>query len=497
VTASKPTTCILDPIPSNLFKELFPVLSSSVLRIINMSLSVGSVPSAFKTAIVKPLLKKQNTDPQILYNYRPISNLPFMSKLLERAVANQITDHLSNNNLFDKFQSGFRSRHSTETALTRVVNDLLITADSDLTSLLLLLDLSAAFDTVDHNILLSRLEKHIGIQGTVLSWFHSYLSNRTQRVYYNNTISTFSVVKSGVPQGSVLGPMLFSIYMLPLGDIICKYDVQFHCYADDTQLYVPVKPKACLLEIKKWMNINFLLLNADKTELLVVRPAKHGHLFENLSVNIDDCIIPESSTIKNLGVIFDSRLTFQPHIKSITKTAFFHLSNIAKIRPILSLRDAETLIHAFVSSRLDYCNVLLSGLPNYAIRSLQLVQNAAARLLTKTRKYDHITPVLASLHWLPVQARADFKVLLLTYKALHGLAPPYLSELLTPYTPARPLRSLDAALLVIPSINKKSLGFRAFAYRAPYLWNTLPLHVLNYFKSRLKTHLYSLFYGLP
>ncbi|KAF7647277.1 hypothetical protein LDENG_00174860 [Lucifuga dentata] len=218
------------------------------------------------------------------------------------------------------------------------------------------------------------------------------------------------------------------------------------------------------------MNINFLLLNANKTELLVDRPAKYGHLFENLSVNIDNYIIPESSTIKNLGVIFDSRLTFQPHIKSITKTAFFHLSNIAKIRPILSLRDAETLIHAFVSSRLDYCNVLLSGLPNYAIRSLQLVQNAAARLLTKTRKYDHITPVL--------------------------------SELLTPYTPARPLRSLDAALLVIPSINKKSLGFRAFAYRAPYLWNTLPLHVkeassVENFKSRLKTHLYSLFYGLP
>ncbi|KAF7642822.1 hypothetical protein LDENG_00250130 [Lucifuga dentata] len=175
-------------------------------------------------------------------------------------------------------------------------------------------------------------------------------------------------------------------------------------------------------------------------QLLVVRPAKYGHLFENLSVNIDGCIIPESSTVKNLGVIFDSRLTFQSHIKSIIKTAFFHLSNIAKIRPILSLRDIETVIHAFVSSRLDFCNVLFSGLPNCAIRSLQLVQNAAARILTKTRNYDHTTPGLSSL--------------------------------LIPYTPACPLRSLDAALLVIPSINKKSLGFRAFAYRAPYLWNT-------------------------
>ena len=221
--------------------------------------------------------------------------------------------------------------------------------------------------------------------------------------------------------------------------------------------------------------MNFLLLNADKTELLVVGPAKYEHQYENLSVNIDDCIISESSTVKSLGVIFDSRLTFRSHIKAITKTAFFHLSNIARIRPILSLCDAETLIHAFVSSRLYYCNVLFSGLPSCSTRSLQLVQNSAARILTKNRKFDHITPILASLHWLPVQARADFKVLLLTYKALHGLAPPYLSELITPYTPARPLHSLDAGLLVIPSVNKKSVGFRAFAYRAPYLWNGLPL----------------------
>ena len=124
--------------------------------------------------------------------------------------------------------------------------------------------------------------------------------------------------------------------------------------------------------------MNVLLLNVDKTELLVIGPAKYRHLYENLSVNIDGCIILESSTIKNLGVTFYSCLTFQFHIKAITKTAFFHLSNIAKIQPILSLCDAETLIHAFVSSRLDYCNVLFSGLPSCATRSLQLVRNAAA-----------------------------------------------------------------------------------------------------------------------
>lgn len=130
-----------------------------------------------------------------------------------------------------------------------------------------------------------------------------------------------------------------------------------------------------------------------------------------------------------------------------------------------------------MSSRLDYCNVLFSGLPASATRSLQLVQNAAARILTRTSKYSHITPVLASLHWLPVQARADFKILLLTYKALHGLAPSYLSELLTPYIPPRPLRTLNSHLVVIPSVNKKSIGCRAFSYRAPYLWNRLPLNI--------------------
>lgn len=205
--------------------------------------------------------------------------------------------------------------------------------------------------------------------------------------------------------------------------------------------------------------------------------------------------------IRNLGVTFDPTLTFQTHIKEITKTAFFHLRNIAKIRPALSRRSAEVVIHALVSSRLDYCNVLFSGLPISTTRSLQLVQNSAARLLTKTSRFCHITPVLASLHWLPIQARADFKVLLLTYKALNGLAPSYLTELLSPYIPSRPLRSLSSNLLVIPSINKKSAGGRAFSYRAPLLWNGLPLDIKEatstaIFKSRLKTYLFTQYFGL-
>ncbi len=208
----------------------------------NRSLSSGIVPTTLKAAVIKPLLKKTTLDPEVLNNFRPISNLPFISKVLERIVASQLIDHLSHNSLCDPFQSGFRSLHSTETALTKVTNDLLLALDSNSSSLLILLDLSAAFDTVDHNILLDRLSNYIGIHGTALSWLKSYLSDRRHCVSYKNTTSESSSVQFGVPQGSVLGPLLSGIYLLPLGEIFRRFGINYHCYADDTQIYIPVTP---------------------------------------------------------------------------------------------------------------------------------------------------------------------------------------------------------------------------------------------------------------
>lgn len=166
---------------------------------------------------------------------------------------------------------------------------------------------------------------------------------------------------------------------------------------------------------------------------------------------------------------------------------------------MLSLGNAEQLVHAFMTSRLDYCNALLGGCPARLINKLQLVQNAAARVLTRTRKYDHISPVLSALHWLPIKHRIHFKILLVTYKALNGLAPQYLSELLTHYSPSRLLRSQNSGQLIIPRISKSTAGGRSFSYLAPKLWNNLPNIVreadtLCQFKSRLKTHLFGLAY---
>ena len=159
--------------------------------------------------------------------------------------------------------------------------------------------------------------------------------------------------------------------------------------------------------------------------------------------------------IKNLGVILDSDLNFENPIKNITKTSFYHLRNIAKVKPFLSQADTERLMHAFITSRLDYCNALLSGLPKKVISKLQMIQNAAARVLTKTRRRAHITPVLKSLHWLPVNCRIDFKILLLVYKSLHNHAPEYISDMLVRYMPNRPIRSKGTELLTAPKARTK------------------------------------------
>jgi hypothetical protein len=272
-------TCDLDPIPTNLVKKCIQAFLPIITLIVNMSLNTANVPNDLKKALIIPIIKKLMLDPEILKNYRPISNVPFISKVIEKCVATQLTSYITRNNLSCKWQSAYREGHSTETALIRVFNDILVALDAKQCVALVLLDLSAAFDTIDRPILLRRLQLFYGIKGKVLEWIGSYLKNRTQTVKINTSQSSEHANNYGVPQGSVLGPLLFSLYTAPLGKIIESSGLNFHLYADDTQLYFSFDAKVqqsvddsltmlkmCMDRIGIWMATNYLKLNNDKTE---------------------------------------------------------------------------------------------------------------------------------------------------------------------------------------------------------------------------------------
>ena len=499
----------LHPLPTWLLKLCSSELVAVITAIINSSLESSTVPDAFKQAVVRPVLKKVTLDEDALCSYRLISNLPFLSKLVEKVIARQLNIHLDMNTLRDPFQSAYRHGHSTETALLRVKNDIAATLDEKGKVVLVMLDLSSAFDTINHDILMNRLQHSVGITDAALSWLHSYITERYQRVAVDSATSADCVMKCGVPQGSVLGPILYCIYKRPIGDIVARHGLKYHCYADDTQIYMAVKHnqpiteaiskiEQCLTEVTDWYGKNQLKLNTEKSEAVIfLTKTKRNDLPCNISVTIDGHRVVPKPSVRNLGVILDSGLTMQAHVAQIAKSCYHQIRNIGQIRSSITDEACKTLIHALVTARLDYANALLYGLPQTTLQRLQRVQNCAARLVSRTRKYDHITPVLQHLHWLPICVRPTYKVLMFVYSVMHEQAPCYLAELLSRRQSNRRLRSASLPLLRLPASQTVTHGDRRFAVAAAALWNGLPDSVRTaktqpQYKTLLKTHLFRL-----
>jgi len=416
----------------------------------------------------------------------------------------RLVAHVERSPSYNRYQSAYRRGYSTETAITRMLSDVYRNAENKARTLLLQLDLSAAFDTLDIETLVNRIEHTFGITGQALSWLKSYINERSQFIRVGNKQSASKSCEFGVPQGSVLGPLLFTLYVAPITNVIASFGISHSQYADDTQLYIALNHdnamqslSDCFNKIHHWFSVNGLSLNPTKSEAIVIgtdaRQRSEGSIDE---ITVGDTLIRTSESVKSLGVIIDSTLSFDAHVDSLCKAAHFHMRALSHIRKCVPEAVALSVASAIVGARLDYCNSVLYGTSKSNIQRLQRIQNSLARIVTGTKRTEHISPVLARLHWLPLIMRVEYKVALMTFKIVTTQQPGYLFDLVKFHTPARSLRSSTKVNRLHVEMSKTVFASRAFHHAAPAVWNCLPPELTNdltsitTFKSGLKTHLY-------
>ena len=363
--------------------------------------------------------------------------------------------------------------------------------------------------TIDHPILVHRLHTDFGFTDTVLQLFSSYLTDRTHYVSLSNHRSTIAPVHSGVPQCSVLGPMLFTMYIKPLSAIIDSHSIIHHSFADDLQLQMSAPPdgisellhsmQSCISDVKTWATANILRLNDNKTELMFVTSKRTKHL-HNLPTSITICNsqIPFKQSVKYLGFTLDCHLTMNAHVSNIARTCYFELRRLASIHRLLTSTATATLVSAFVLSIIDYCNSLLFGSTHDVTSHLQRIQNYAARVILRLPMSSSITIHLRSLHWLPVKVRSSYKIACLCYHSHSSTAPSYVTDMLN----KKPLHTRNSRssshtmhLLNRHAHSKATLGDRSFSFASSSVWNSIPNDVrcapsLSSFMSRLKTYLF-------
>eukprot|EP00116_Pleurobrachia_bachei_P001073 sb/3461335/ len=478
--------CDLDPLPTSVVKECVRELAPVLTAMVNQSLQKSSVAKTLQKALVFPTIKNPYGDREALTNYRPVSNIPFLSKLLEKVVLGQLNDYVQCHSLLGKHQSGYRAGHSCETLLVSMFDDLLGEMDKGNVVALICLDMSAAFDTVDHEGLLKVLQQRFGVDGVPLQWFKSYLSSRSFSVSVQDCLSETLELLCGVPQGSLLGPVLFLLYIEAMQDIVKPYGLRIKVYADDSQLYVSLVPtdpigwtrtkadiEECLAKLKKWMVEQWLKCNEAKTEFILV-----GKTSSISKLSSDpDLVTPDLVTPR----IFYFKRFFSTQCWLCECIYILPLGYTA-----LMVRQFTVQFQLYCSDTVEYGRYISS-------------------------KHSGVNPKeLSRLSSMRYGRHCVSAPCLLAYKIVSGTAPEYLQDLVPLddcWGASRTTRMtgvLDPYRLKHPqmsSINANSkLRRRRISVFLPTVWNDLPFQIrsipnVDTFKSRLKTHLFTVAFG--
>lgn len=454
--------------------ELIPL----VCEIVNAALLVG-MPDHHKHAIVTPLIKKKGLDKNNFSNYRPVSNLSTLSKLIEKVVSLRLIEYFEAQNMNDDNQCAYRKGYSCEMALIAIHDYVLRAMDDGKVVALLLFDMSSAFDTVDHRILMERIHT-MGIEGTAYQWMVNYLENRTQSVRIDGVDSESLRLMHGVPQGSVLGPLLFSLYIRPLGTLIQQHGIDYKLYADDLQLYYSFrsqdvneavdKLEKCAFDVNLWLLHNKLSLNASKSELILLGSRQQLSKMPGFSIRLGESVLLRKAVVRNLGALVDENMTFEQHVNTVSRNALYYLRIIARNYKYLTRHDVKMLVCSLVISRIDYCCSLLVGIKRGLMDKLERVVKSALRIISKCGgQSDENGAVITS-----AELRIRLRALTIVWLALNGRVPPFVSEWFqVSSSGGMVLRSEAVGLLSVPRMRTES-GKRAFGVFASTLWNKIP-----------------------
>jgi hypothetical protein len=457
-----------DNITLQMIKLCFPLISNHILHIINCCIEQSYFPAKWKTALVTPLPKTSTTTS--LNDLRPISLLPTLSKILEKIVYQQMIAYVDSCNILPVSQSGFRKAHSTTSALLNITDNILRGYDQNLLTILVSLDYSKAFDTIDHDLMCAKLH-YYGFSISSIDFFKSYLYNRYQKVTIKSLCSDSALVASGVPQGSILGPLLFLIYISDLEQVIRHCNIQ--CYADDTQLLYSFDPNNYkdavrtinddLQRIFTFSSEHNLVLNPNKSVCMLFGPKKKSISIRNqLSIKINGNNLNFSNKCKILGVFIDDKLSFAEHVSSLLQKSYIRLNFKLK----------KQLCESLVLSIFSYGNIIYYPfLTQIQKRRIQMIQHMCCRFISNLRKFDHISISLSKLNWLSFENKFKYLFLVFIYKLIKTSSPDYLIKKLVFRNTIHCANLRNVDNLTIP-VHKTSQFKKSFSYNSAILFNT-------------------------